>query len=34
MIAAFQEKAEEDYGEEFAFIPLARCHKNSEKIEK
>jgi hypothetical protein len=34
VIAALQEKDEEDHGEESAFITLARCHKNSEKIEK
>ncbi len=34
MIAAFQEKDEEDHGEESASITLARCHKNSEKTKK
>jgi hypothetical protein len=33
-IAAFQEKDEEDHGEESASITFARCHKNSEKIKK
>ncbi len=34
MIAASQEKDEEDHGEESAFIKLGRCHKNSEEIKK
>jgi hypothetical protein len=32
VIAALQEKDEEDHGEESASITWARCHKNSEKI--
>jgi hypothetical protein len=34
VIAALREKDEEDHGEESAFITLARCPKNSEKIKK
>ncbi len=34
MIAALQEKDEEDHGEESAFITLARGQKRSEKIMK
>jgi hypothetical protein len=34
MITALQKKDEKDHGKESAFITLARCHKNSEKIKK
>ncbi len=34
VIVALREKDEEDYGEESAFITLARWLKNSEKIKK
>jgi hypothetical protein len=34
LIAALQEKDEEDPGEESAFIILGRCHNYSEKIKK
>jgi hypothetical protein len=34
VIAASQEKDEEDHREESAFIRLGGCHKNSEKIKK
>jgi hypothetical protein len=34
VIAALHKKDEEDHREEAAFIILARCHKNSEKLRK
>jgi hypothetical protein len=34
VIAALQEKDEEDHGEEATFIILARFHKNSKKSKK